>query len=59
MVLTCGAATTHPEAVAPPLRACARRPKFDPSKYEWLPAESIVTEGKTCSAKDNALFTGF
>lgn len=34
-------------------------PKFDPSKYEWLPAESIVTDAKPCSAKDSALFADF
>ena len=34
-------------------------PKFDASKYEWLPAESIVTEAKPCSAKDSKLFDGF
>ena len=34
-------------------------PKFDASKYEWLAAESIVTDAKPCSPKDQALFAGF
>ena len=34
-------------------------PKFDASKYEWLPAESIVTEAKPCKSDDQKLFAGF
>ena len=41
-------------------RASAFKPvKFDPSKYEWLPAETIVTEAKPCAPKDQQLFSGF
>jgi len=34
-------------------------PKFDPSKYEWLPAASIVTEAKPCKPEDQASFANF
>ena len=34
-------------------------PKFDPSKYEWLAAETIVTEAKPVKPDDQALFDGF
>ena len=41
-------------------RAAALKPTaFDASKYEWLPAESIVTEAKPCKPDDHALFDGF
>ena len=41
-------------------RGSAFKPsKFDASKYEWLPAESIVTEAKPCKAEDQAVFAGF
>jgi len=39
--------------------AAFKPPKFDPSKYEWLPADSIVTEAKPCKPEDSALFDGF
>jgi len=41
-------------------RGAAFKPsKFDPSKYEWLPAASIVTEAKPCKPEDSAQFAGF
>lgn len=39
--------------------AAFKPPKFDPSKYEWLPAEAIVTESKPCKAEDQSLFANF
>jgi len=39
--------------------AAFKPPKFDPTKYEWLPADTIVTEAKPCKAEDSALFDGF
>ena len=39
--------------------ATKRATSFDPSKYEWLNAESIVTEAKPCSEKESAMFAGF
>ena len=33
--------------------------KFDPTKYEWLAAESIVTEAKPCKPDESAMFEGF
>jgi len=39
--------------------ACFKPPKFDASKYEWLPAESIVTEAKPCKPDDQKLFKDF
>ena len=33
--------------------------KFDPTKYEWLAAESIVTEAKPCKPDESAMFDGF
>ena len=39
--------------------AAFKPPKFDASKYEWLPAESIVTEAKPCKPDDQKLFAGF
>jgi len=39
--------------------AAFKPPKFDPSKYEWLPADSIVTEAKPCKPEDSSLFDGF
>uniref|UniRef100_A0A7S2FU98 Uncharacterized protein n=1 Tax=Haptolina brevifila TaxID=156173 RepID=A0A7S2FU98_9EUKA len=41
-------------------RGAAFRPiKFDSSKYEWLPADTIVTEAKPCKPEDQANFDGF
>ena len=34
-------------------------PLFDASKYEWLPAERIVTDAKPCKPADSELFTSF
>jgi len=39
--------------------AAFKPPPFDPSKYEWLPARTIVTEAKPCKAEDSALFASF
>ena len=39
--------------------AAFKPPKFDPSKYEWLPAESVVTEAKPCKPDDHAHFADF
>jgi len=41
-------------------RGAAFRPiTFDSSKYEWLPADTIVTEAKPVKAEDQANFDGF
>jgi len=34
-------------------------PPFDSSKYEWLPADKVVTDAKRCSPEHQALFDGF
>ena len=39
--------------------AAIKVPTFDASKYEWLAAESIVTEDKPCKPDESAMFDGF
>ena len=40
-------------------RGSVRPAPFDPGKYEWFPAEQIVTETKICKKEDMGLFDGF
>ena len=41
------------------MRGSIKPDEFDKSKYEWFPAEQLVTETKTCRKEDQALFDGF
>ena len=40
-------------------RASVLPDKFDKGKYEWVAADTIVTEAKPCKDDDQALFDGF
>ena len=41
------------------MRGSIKPDEFNKSKYEWFPAEQLVTETKTCRKEDQALFDGF
>ena len=45
--------------VEPAQRASVLPDKFDKGKYEWVAADTIVTEAKPCKDDDQALFDGF